>query len=203
MKHSFTVGALLAVFLLIPSVSIACSRAVYFGKEGQTVTGRTMDWFVSDMDTNMWLYPRGLERTSNTKTPLNWKSKYGSVLVTIYEGATADGMNEKGLVANMLYLAETKYPAGEARGQAAHAADFGMGPIRARHLRHHGGGGRRTAEGGVPHGSDHRAHRRTRNGSPVHIRRVGRLGDLRVHRRQAHHPSRQAVSGDDQLANLQ
>ena len=27
-----------------------------------------MDWFVSDMDTNMWLYPRGLERSSNTKS---------------------------------------------------------------------------------------------------------------------------------------
>ena len=85
-------------------------RPVYFGQEGQTVTGRTMDWFVSDMDTNMWLYPRGLERTSNTKTPVIWKSKYGSVVTTIYEGAAADGMNEKGLVANMLYLAESKYP---------------------------------------------------------------------------------------------
>lgn len=44
-------------------------------KEGQTVTGRTMDWFVSDMDTNLWLYPRGLERTGNTRTPFHWKSK--------------------------------------------------------------------------------------------------------------------------------
>jgi choloylglycine hydrolase len=46
-----------------------------------------MDWFVSDMDTNLWLYPRGLERTSNTKTPFTWRSKYGSVVTTIYEGA--------------------------------------------------------------------------------------------------------------------
>jgi hypothetical protein len=37
-----------------------------------------MDWFISDMDTNMWLYPRGLERVSNTKTPLTWTSKFGS-----------------------------------------------------------------------------------------------------------------------------
>jgi choloylglycine hydrolase len=87
----------------------ACSRAVYFGEEGQTITGRTMDWFVSDMDTNMWLYPRGLERTSNTATPLVWASKYGSVVTTIYEGAAADGMNEAGLVANLLYLAESEY----------------------------------------------------------------------------------------------
>lgn len=102
--------AVLSASVLAPSFSEACSRAVYFGKEGQTVTGRTMDWFVSDMDTNLWLYPRGLERSSNTKTPFSWKSKYGSVVTTIYEGAAADGMNERGLVANLLYLAESKYP---------------------------------------------------------------------------------------------
>ncbi len=109
-KNRLIIASLISALLISPSNSDACSRAVYFGKNGQTVTGRTMDWFVSDMDTNIWLYPRGLERTSNTKTPLNWKSKYGSVAVTIYEGAVADGMNEKGLVANLLYLAESKYP---------------------------------------------------------------------------------------------
>jgi choloylglycine hydrolase len=41
---------------------------------------------------------------------LRWTSKYGSVVASVYEGATADGMNEKGLVANLLYLAESKYP---------------------------------------------------------------------------------------------
>ncbi len=114
MKNRFATASFctaLFAILLTSSFSRACSRAVYFGKEGQTVTGRTMDWFVPDMDTNLWLYPRGLERTSNTRTPLNWKSRYGSVAVTIYEGAVADGMNEKGLVANMLYLAEARYPA--------------------------------------------------------------------------------------------
>jgi penicillin V acylase-like amidase (Ntn superfamily) len=86
------------------------ASAVYFGAEGQTVTGRTMDWFMSDMDTNMWLYPRGLERESNTANPLVWTSKYGSVVTTIYEGGAADGMNEAGLVANLLYLVESDYP---------------------------------------------------------------------------------------------
>ncbi|MBY0225050.1 MAG: linear amide C-N hydrolase [Hyphomicrobium sp.] len=114
MKTRVAFMALLSTSVLAPEISEACSRAVYFGKEGQTVTGRTMDWFVSDMDTNLWLYPRGLERTSNTKTPFTWKSKYGSVVTTIYEGAAADGMNEEGLVANLLYLAESKYPAASA-----------------------------------------------------------------------------------------
>ncbi len=46
-------------------MSDACSRALYFGKEGQTVTGRTMDWFEADLGSNIWLYPRGLMRNSS------------------------------------------------------------------------------------------------------------------------------------------
>ncbi|MCX7286075.1 MAG: linear amide C-N hydrolase [Rhodobacterales bacterium] len=103
MRRTPTLGmcVVLALAMAAP-VAEACSRAVYFGEEGQTITGRTMDWAVSDVDTNLWLYPRGLERNSNTATPLVWTSRYGSVATTIYEGAVADGMNEAGLAANML-----------------------------------------------------------------------------------------------------
>ena len=38
-----------------------------------------------------------------------WRSRYGSVVVSGYDIGTADGMNEKGLVANLLYLAESDY----------------------------------------------------------------------------------------------
>lgn len=110
MNARFALASALALCTIGASISEACTRAVYFGKDGQTVTGRTMDWFMSDMDTNLWLYPRGLARNGGTKTPFNWTSRYGSVVVTIYEGAAADGMNEKGLVANLLYLPESKYP---------------------------------------------------------------------------------------------
>ncbi len=103
-------GAVLSMAMAAPFAAEACSRAVYFGEDGQTVTGRTMDWFISDMDTNLWLYPRGLERNSNTANPLVWTSKYGNVVTTVYEGVSTDGMNEAGLVANMLYLVEADYP---------------------------------------------------------------------------------------------
>lgn len=33
---------------MIQPVSQACTRAVYFGKDGQTVTGRTMDWYINE-----------------------------------------------------------------------------------------------------------------------------------------------------------
>jgi choloylglycine hydrolase len=41
---------------------------------------------------------------------LRWTSKYGSVIATGYDVSTTDGMNEKGLVANLLWLVESKYP---------------------------------------------------------------------------------------------
>lgn len=112
MKRTLTLGtsAVLALTLAAASVANACSRAVYFGLEGQTITGRTMDWVVPDIDTNLWAFPRGLERSSNTANPLLWKAKYGSVVASIYEGASADGMNEAGLVANLLYLVGAEYP---------------------------------------------------------------------------------------------
>jgi|GEM_PF-1722778 len=40
----------------------------------------------------------------------SWVSKYGSVCTSFYDGGTADGMNEAGLVGNMLYLVESVYP---------------------------------------------------------------------------------------------
>jgi len=86
---------------------------VYFGKENQVVTGRTMDW-VEDMHTELWIFPRGMKRDGGFgKGSLEWNSKHGSVIASVYDGGTADGMNEKGLVTNLLYLAESEYPPAE------------------------------------------------------------------------------------------
>lgn len=87
----------------------ACTRAVYLGPENMIVTGRTMDWR-EDIQTNLYLFPRGMERAGADKgNTLHWKSKYGSVIAAGYDIGTSDGMNEKGLVANLLYLAESEY----------------------------------------------------------------------------------------------
>jgi choloylglycine hydrolase len=101
-----------ASIVVIPMPSaLSCTRAVYFGKEGQTVTGRTMDWF-EDMQSNLYVFPRGMDRNGGLgDKSLTWTSKYGSVITSVYEAGTADGMNEAGLVANLLYLAESEFPA--------------------------------------------------------------------------------------------
>lgn len=87
----------------------ACTRAVYLGSDDVVITGRSMDW-AEDMRTDLWAFPAGMSRqgAAGANTP-EWVSKYGSVIAAAYDLATADGMNEKGLVANMLYLAESEY----------------------------------------------------------------------------------------------
>lgn len=91
------------------SPAAACTRAVYIGSEDTVMTGRSMDW-AEDMHTNLWAFPRGIERdgAAGSNTP-KWTSKYGSVVASGYELGSADGMNEKGLVANLLFLAESDY----------------------------------------------------------------------------------------------
>lgn len=95
--------------------SLACTRVLYTAPDGTVITGRSMDW-AEDMRSNLWAFPRGIERTGagGTNTP-RWRSRYGSVIVSGYDLGTAEGMNEKGLVANLLYLAESEY--GPANGK--------------------------------------------------------------------------------------
>jgi len=90
----------------------ACTRVIHTFKNGDVVTGRSMDWYVR-YPTTLWKFPKGIQRDGLTpQNPLHWVSKYGSVVVTQSadgQTATTDGMNEKGLVSNMLYLSETEY----------------------------------------------------------------------------------------------
>ena len=101
-------------FLGLPA-ALACTRVLYTAPDGTVITGRTMDW-AEDMRSNLWAFPRGMERAGGggRQTP-RWRSRYGSVVVSGYDMGTADGMNEKGLVANLLYLAESNY--GQANGK--------------------------------------------------------------------------------------
>jgi choloylglycine hydrolase len=113
MKAKTIIAFAMAALAGITHEATACTRAVYFGKESQTVTGRSMDW-VEDMHTNLWVFPRGMKRDGGLgKGSLEWTSTYGSVVASVYEGGTADGVNEKGFAANLLYLAESEYPASD------------------------------------------------------------------------------------------
>lgn len=93
----------------LPLVADACTRALYTGENNTVITGRNMDW-MEDMSSNLWLFPAGMVRDSAAgKRSFKWTSKYGSVTTSGYHIGTTDGMNERGLVANLLYLSESNF----------------------------------------------------------------------------------------------
>ncbi|MDH1333927.1 UNVERIFIED_CONTAM: linear amide C-N hydrolase [Comamonas sp. A-3] len=93
------------------SSSWACTRLVFHGANGHVITARSMDW-KSDIVSNLWVLPRGMQRTGETgPNTVRWTSKYGSVITSGYDISTTDGVNEAGLNANLLWLVESQYPA--------------------------------------------------------------------------------------------
>jgi choloylglycine hydrolase len=87
----------------------ACSRFTYETGSNSYIVGRSMDW-AEDTRTNLWSFPRGMSRDGGVgPKSIKWTSKYGSVVASAYDIATADGMNDAGLVVNLLYLAESDY----------------------------------------------------------------------------------------------
>ncbi|CAN5854291.1 linear amide C-N hydrolase [soil metagenome] len=105
-------AALLAAALLSSwnAAAGACTRLVYLGPAGNVVTARSMDW-KNDIATNLWILPRGVERTGEAgPNSLRWTARYGSVVASGYDVSTTDGVNEAGLSANLLWLVESEYP---------------------------------------------------------------------------------------------
>lgn len=114
MSHSILLAlpALVAATALVfaPAPAQACTRVVYLGANDDVVTARSMDWKV-DVATNVYVLPRGMARLGQAgPNSIKWTSKYGSVVATGYDVSTTDGMNEAGLVANLLWLVESEYP---------------------------------------------------------------------------------------------
>jgi penicillin V acylase-like amidase (Ntn superfamily) len=93
-----------------------CTRFLWNTNELAVLAGRTMDWPESTQP-RLTVFPRGRERRGGIlggqslgdSNPLNWTSRYGSVVVTLYGIGTADGVNEAGLAAHTLYLTATDF----------------------------------------------------------------------------------------------
>ncbi len=99
-----------AALMLSASIAEACTRVVFHGDNNRNITARSMDW-KTDVGTNLWILPKGVERTGEAgDRSIKWTSKYGSVIASGYDIATTDGVNEKGLNANLLWLVESEYP---------------------------------------------------------------------------------------------
>lgn len=101
-------GGIAAVCLLSASTH-ACTRYLSNADGRPVVVARSMDLFTNDKAT-MAVFPREMPRTSHSaQAPIAWTSRYGSVAITGLGIATTDGVNERGLAANALYLGKTQY----------------------------------------------------------------------------------------------
>jgi penicillin V acylase-like amidase (Ntn superfamily) len=86
-----------------------CSVVKWSDNDAAMVVARNMHW-LEDTKSNLWLLPRGMNREGlSGPNSLTWTSKYGSVITSVYDIASADGMNEKSLACHMLWLAESNY----------------------------------------------------------------------------------------------
>jgi len=103
-----------SLICLIPKVNHACT-GFNLSRGEQHLVGRNTDWYIEDC--LIIVNKRGVQKTALQSPPkvsvqpAKWTSKYGSV--TFNQAGCEQpfsGMNETGLVVQLLALAETKYP---------------------------------------------------------------------------------------------
>ena len=198
-----TIGAALflcASLLATPAAS-ACTRFVYHGANDEVITARSMDWKV-DVGTNLWVFPRGMKRSGQAgPNSIQWTSKHGSVIASGYDISTTDGMNEAGLVANVLWLAESSYPEYDGKTPGLTLAAW------AQYVLDNFASVREAVDtlasepftvvtDNVP------GEQRPGHLASVLVGRQRRQRHHRIYRRQAGHPPQPRLPGDDQLADL-
>jgi penicillin V acylase-like amidase (Ntn superfamily) len=138
LKRKAVYGTLAAATIVLAASQIAdaCTRILWNDNKLAVVVGRTMDWPEST-DPILTAFPRGMSRDGGragaavvvAANPAKWTSKYGSLVTTIYGIGTADGFNERGLGAHILYLTATDFgprDAGKPGVQAALWAQYAL-----------------------------------------------------------------------------
>lgn len=107
-KAIFGLALFSALSVSAPSAD-ACTRLLYETGAKSYMVGRSMDWMV-DPKTDLWAFPKGMARDGGVgQGAIKWTAKHASVISSFYNLATVDGMNDAGLVANVLYLVESDY----------------------------------------------------------------------------------------------
>jgi penicillin V acylase-like amidase (Ntn superfamily) len=102
------IKSVLCLFLFTAPV-LACSAFLLSGND-RHIAAKNYDWNLEDG--RIIVNAQGLCKSSfGTKLPLTWCSKYGNVTFNQYGMEfPCGGINEKGLVVEALWLAETNYP---------------------------------------------------------------------------------------------
>ncbi len=110
-------AALASLALLAPAASEACTLAFWNASPEFPAAGRTMDLYFDDQP-GLLINPKGMRRNGGeVQNPHSWTSRFGSAGVTALgcSDATASGVNEAGLSANLIYMEDAKFEAPDAR----------------------------------------------------------------------------------------
>jgi penicillin V acylase-like amidase (Ntn superfamily) len=113
---AWSVGAVISAGITVPLVAEACTRVLSNESKLGVFVSRTMDWPEST-EPKLLVFPRGIKRDGGlvagerqlVGAAATWTSKYGSVIVSVYGLGTVDGVNERGLGGNALFLAATDF----------------------------------------------------------------------------------------------
>jgi choloylglycine hydrolase len=111
----------LLVLLLLVTVTgthetLACTTFCLKNK-GEVLFGKNYDWMIGDG--MLFVNKRGVSKMSAAeKNPARWNSKYGSITFNQYgREAPSGGMNEAGLVIELMWLDNTRYPQPDNRAE--------------------------------------------------------------------------------------
>jgi penicillin V acylase-like amidase (Ntn superfamily) len=105
-----------------------CTRVLWNTNDRGVYVGRTMDWPEST-EPEIVVFPRGLARDGGMlgplrlidDNPLTWTSTHASVVVTVYGLGAADGFNERGVGAHLLFFNACDFGERRADRPALHA----------------------------------------------------------------------------------
>ena len=115
-KLTTGIVSVLALLCLSFSQTFACTTFC-LKKKGEVLFGKNYDWMIGDG--LVFVNKRGVAKVSHAEdftNPAKWVSKYGSVTFNQYGRENpSGGMNEAGLVIELMWLEETQYPKSDAR----------------------------------------------------------------------------------------
>lgn len=104
-----------------------CTRVLWNTNQLAVMVGRTMDWPEST-EPILTVLPRGMARQGGkvgrevvAENGAEWVSRYGSLVTTTYDIGTADGLNERGMAVQMLFLPSTNFGTRPEGKPAVHA----------------------------------------------------------------------------------
>src|SRR6266480_6680121 len=116
MKRIFPINLLLLVACLSINEALACTTFCLKGKN-EVLFGKNYDWMI--VDGLIFVNKRGLAKMAGSEdspNPAKWISKYGSVTFNQYGRENpSGGMNEAGLVIELMWLEDAQYPKADSR----------------------------------------------------------------------------------------